>query len=552
MAKSGPMSPTAGQPIERVLIVLVCALASALVLRLFVPARDPWLDEAMLGLNIKAVGLGDLFRPLPFYEQAAPPGYLVLCYLARSIAPDPFFIAAVRAVSTVLMIATFYLLLRLAAAYGGLKAAVLLAAILLASDFILTYGVELKQYAADALATTAILFAGYDLSRSINARSALRFWAVTLVASFFSFTAPIPAAAVLGSTLVLHSWRARRARKEVGVAPTVPPAWLGWWSLCAVLTVVPVVAIKKLMTDPLTAMQFSAYSDVYNTFLSRRGSIGSNAQILEWLFARIYEFMYLNTFAEGHAATTRHIGMLVAAAVIVGVNVFAARKSPYLVLTSVMLFGAILTLNVAKLFPIGFTRHLLFAAPILLVPVALGTSELFEAVGRRAGALARTATTVGAYVALLGLAAFATYRTVRADKAAESRFLRDALRMDAATPVWVYFRAQPTVRLIAPPGLRFIGMLDHHSRYASWLRRAGVLSRSDPRGDAYLEGFRQVLRSQDSVWLLFTYTDLAARPERSLDPYLAIADSVVGGCTLRSTAVTGRLYWCSNRGGSSE
>jgi hypothetical protein len=549
MAKSGPVPSAAGQPIERVLVVLACALGSVLVLRLFVPVRDPWLDEAMLGLNIKVVGLGDLFRPLPFYEQAAPPGYLALCYLARSIAPDAFFIPAVRAVSTVLMIVAFYLLLRLATAYGGLKSAFLLAAVLLASDFILTYGVELKQYAGDVLATTAILFAGYDLSRSMNARSVWRFFAVTLVASFFSFTAPIPAAAVLGSTLVLHWWRGRRSTKAGGGPPTVRPAWVGWWSLCAVLTVVSVVAIKKLVTDPLIAMQFSAYSDVYQTFLSPRGSIGFNGQILEWLFARIYEFMYLNTFAERNGVAMRHIGMLVAAVAIVVVNILAARKSPYLVLTSLMLFGAILTLNLAKLFPIGYTRHFIFAAPILLVPVALGTSELFETVGRRAGALARSVTTVGVYGALLGLAAFATYRTVRADKAIESRFLRDVLHTDAASPVWVYFGAQPTVRLVAPSGVRFVGMFDIHSSYVGWSKRAGIRPRSDPLADPYLDGFRQVLRNQDSVWLLFTYTDLAARPERSLDPYLAIADSIVGGCKLRSAAGIGRLFRCSKRGG---
>jgi len=548
MAESRPTAPTAGQPIERVLIVLLCALGSALVLRLFVPARDPWIDEAMLGLNIKAVGLGDLLRPLPLYEQAAPPGYLVLCYLARSIAPDPFFVAAVRAVSTVLMIVTFYLLLRLATAYGGLKSAVLLAAILLASDFFLTYGVELKHYAADVFATAAILFAGHELSRSMNARSGLRFVAVVLVASFFSFTAPIPAAAVLGSTMVLHWWRARHVGKEAGEARSVRRAWVGWWSLCAVLTVVSVVAIKKLVTDPLTAMQFSAYPDAYKTFLSPRSSIGSNAQILEWLVARIYEFMYLNTFADRLVGTTRHLGVLLAMAAIVGLNVLAARKSPYLVLTGLMLFGAIVTLNVAKLFPIAYTRHLFFAAPILLMPVALGTSEFLEIVGR-AGVLARRAATVGVYGVLIGLAALATYRTVRADKAVESRFLGDALRMGPASPVWVYYGAQPTVRLIAPPGLRFIGMLDAHSGYSSWVRRGGVLSRNDPRGDVYLEGFRRALRDEDSVWLLFTHTQLYVRPEQSLDPYLTIAGSVVGTCTLRSAAGPDRLYWCSRRVG---
>jgi hypothetical protein len=181
------------------------------------------------------------------------------------------------------------------------------------------------------------------------------------------------------------------------------------------------------------------------------------------------------------------------------------------------------------------------------VPLAIGTRELFETVGRRAGAVARTATTSGVYAGLLGLAALATYRTLRADKSVESRFLRDAVRTDAASPVWVYFGAQPTVRLIAPPGLRFIGMLDARSGHESWMRRAGVFPRNDPRGDAYLEGFGNVLRNQDSVWLLFSYTSLAARPEKSLDPYVAIADSVVGECQLRSAAGPDRLYWCSKR-----
>ena len=550
MAKSGPMSPTVGQPTERVLIVLVCALASAFVLRLFVPARDPWLDEAMLGLNIKAVagrsistaavlragGAAGISRPV-LSGSIDRAGYVLH---SRGAGREP-----------VLMIATFYLLLRLATAYGGLKAAILLAAVLLASDFILTYGVELQtvcrrraRHDRDPLRRVRpFSFDQRSLGLAVLGGHARGELLLVYRADSRRRSPRIDA----GASLVARASREERGRHCADGSASIGSVA---WSLCAVLTVVSVVAIKKLMTDPLTAMQFSAYSDVYNTFLNRRASIGSNAQILEWLFARIYEFMYLSTFAERHAATTRHIGMLVAAVAIIGVNVFAARKRPYLVLTSVMLFGAILTLNVAKLFPIGYTRHLLFAAPILLVPVALGTSELFEAVGRRAGALARRATT-WSLCRPAGLAAFATYRTVRADKAAESRFLRDALRMDAATPVWVYFRAQPTVRLIAPPGLRFIGMLDHHSRYASWLRRAGACPKRPARG-CLPRGIPTSPRSQDSVWLLFTYTDLAARPERSLNPYLAIADSVVGGCTLRSTAVTGRLYWCSNRGGSSE
>ena len=65
--------------------------------------------------------------------------------------------------------------------------------------------------------------------------------------------------------------------------------------------------------------------------------------------------------------------------------------------------------------------------------------------------------------ALLGLATLATYRTVRAEKAQESHLLRDAYRIDAASPVWVYFGAQPTMRLIPHPDLRFIGMLDARS-----------------------------------------------------------------------------------------
>jgi hypothetical protein len=178
------------------------------------------------------------------------------------------------------------------------KSAVLLAALFL--RFILTYGVELKHYAADVFATAAILFEGTTFS-SMGARSGLRFVAVVLVASFFSFTAPIPAAAVLGSTFVIYGWREYHARKELGGAPSLRPAWVGWWSSCAVLTVVSVVIMKKLVTDPLTAMQFSAYSGAYNTFLDLRASIGSNVQILEWLFARIYEFTYLNTFAERRA-----------------------------------------------------------------------------------------------------------------------------------------------------------------------------------------------------------------------------------------------------------
>ena len=103
-----------------------------------------------------------------------------------------------------------------------------------------------------------------------------------------------------------------------------------------------------------------------------------NAQIVESLIAKIYEFMYLNTFVDGRGDSARHLGVLVAIVGIVSANVLAARKSPYLVLTGVMLFGVILVLNVVKRSRSRIRDTCCLLRRFSSCPIVLGTLEFLE------------------------------------------------------------------------------------------------------------------------------------------------------------------------------
>ena len=58
-------------------ILAILAILCIQMVALYV-ARDPWVDESMLVINLLRENLSMLFQPMAYYEQAAPLGHRVL------------------------------------------------------------------------------------------------------------------------------------------------------------------------------------------------------------------------------------------------------------------------------------------------------------------------------------------------------------------------------------------------------------------------------------------------------------------------------------------
>ncbi|HEX5467794.1 MAG TPA: glycosyltransferase family 39 protein [Gaiellaceae bacterium] len=116
--------------------------------------RSLWLDEALLSLNLRNRGLGELLGTLD-YTQAAPPGYLVLEKLAVSLFGDSeLALRSVAIAAAVLSVPLFWIVARRILAPW---AAVLALGIFAFTGPLLMHAGEVKPYSSDVFFATLLL-----------------------------------------------------------------------------------------------------------------------------------------------------------------------------------------------------------------------------------------------------------------------------------------------------------------------------------------------------------------------------------------------------------
>ncbi|RVT91102.1 hypothetical protein [Sphingomonas crocodyli] len=145
-------STATGRPAAALVVRGVISLAVALIFAILLwraVQRPLWIDELMAMINYPIGSLSGLFAPLPYYSQAAPPLFNLICSAIAALAP-----AMAR---LVLAVAIFGGLAALAwVAFRRWWAPVVVIAYPIAIPSLLAYATELKYYGTETLGIAAI------------------------------------------------------------------------------------------------------------------------------------------------------------------------------------------------------------------------------------------------------------------------------------------------------------------------------------------------------------------------------------------------------------
>lgn len=512
------------------LLIVVAALAVGFrVVPLFDP-HDPWVDEAMLLANLPLPSLSAVFQPLPLFEQATTLGHLLLLDTLVSAFPDHvlFVSRLLSVVASLVGLVLFYLAVRRITSGSILVLAVLLASL---SPGAVRYSLEIKHYIFEVAATSAILYASVLLCERINAMRIAIAALCGVLALVFSFTAPIVIAA-FGTVLILRQMVVDRQLVS-GAVVTLVALFAG---LAAVFLVLYVG-----YTKPVTALQFAAYADRYgidpSNLLTRSADPRIFLDILTYFFhpfsqlvpGRLQGLIPLNPWV---LVFLPMIGLALAGAV-VGL---LGHMRHIIILSIILAICFLLALSLTGVFPARSSRHILFMQPLIALLITLGIWGVLSIIVRLPlGSMARSvpvATTAGA---LLLAAIVNVSRLDTLETQAVSPLLTEMEGSKA--PVWIYWGAQPAVRVLASDHIQALGIIPHASSTAGWFRTKRGPDRTASEG--YLEELRDDIAGLSEVWLLFSH-HWAERD--GLPRFWAVAEEAVGGCReVRRTA--GAVLW---------
>ena len=523
-----------------VLLIMVPALLFLVVLQTPV---EPWGDEAMLLANLLEPNI-DLLQPLPYYEQAAPPGYL---WLARTIlyvfgdAP-PFH--ALRLLSAAFFAGGICLILGTEPLRRDWKASTILVALLLGSPLVWGYAGEMKPYSADFFASAMILASGLPLARGDNPRRLAVFFLTVLVGGLLSFTIPIVVAGVLAGL-------ALQRLPNGGVS--APPRMSMPFVLTGGAALLYLVGVYLLVNRGLVLFQLSAYSHVY---------LGNTAQgIARVMVSRLTEVLdiIVNSLGADWFAVLRrmvnqagaplgiayHTIRLIALALLGLIVWLAVRRSPVVVLISLCLFAVVAALQMVGALNLVYERHVIFLLPVSATLSAIAVSVFVDRCLPAAGR---------GPVTLLAMLACLTVGLV-AGLGRQTQNVSELLSLIKATapevPVWVHGNGQHVVAVLKPQPARVLGELDRASGTTAWAVRGGLYLDPARNGGAALRDpdypgtIADVAATEDSLWLLFASN--ASVPDHT--PFLRSAESTVGPCRPEMQNDKTSLYFCQSEQG---
>ncbi|MDP9795399.1 hypothetical protein J2S43_003911 [Catenuloplanes nepalensis] len=342
-------------------IALVAVLAGV-VLRLWHYTQDAslWLDEAMIAINVRESGFGELTGEL-MYNQSAPLAWLWLVRITRVLFGDGE--RALRLVPLLLGIAGLIVAWLIARRWLGPAGAVTLVGLYAISPSLIRYSAELKQYSADA--TLVLMLAGialWALERSATATTrrwlpAALFWLAALVSSWLSMSA-ILATPGFALVLVLAIWR-----RDGFLAALRAAAWGFVW-------------LASFAVHWFAGLAATTGEPHLKPFWTERGALPPEhpnvGQLLEWAAAR----------PEALAIEPLHVpagfvSVLFYLALLAGL-LLALRRRPaagWLLaapLISALIYGAV------RAVPMG-SRLALWLAPVMLTLVAIAADAAFRA-----------------------------------------------------------------------------------------------------------------------------------------------------------------------------
>jgi hypothetical protein len=178
--------------------------------------RSLWRDECALAVNVLERSFAGLLRPLD--DQVAPLGFLVLSKATVSLfGSSEYALRLVPLAAGLASLPLFHLAVREFLGRGEAAVALMLFSL---SEPLIFYSSEVKQYASDVLACTAILLLGARiLCRGMTWPRLLGF-AVTGIAGVWISIPAAFACAAAGAALLLVTLRAKRWPAVLGVGLT--------------------------------------------------------------------------------------------------------------------------------------------------------------------------------------------------------------------------------------------------------------------------------------------------------------------------------------------
>ncbi len=496
--------------------------------------HDPWLDEAMLMANLPLPDFAALFKPLPLFEQAAPLGYLFLANVTTVLfTEDPAL--ALRGLSVFAsLLAAWLLFLVVRRLIVGYAAALALALVCL-SALPVIYSVEIKQYIFEYLGAVLMMYAAVRVLQDYSAKSLCVLFVAGLLSILFSFTAPIVIAAV-GVGLLVQTW----VKAPKGSQPLVQVGTVIALGVLAIVFLINYFAYIR----PVTEMQFSAFAPIYDSGVLAVPPRTADELSLWFLFP---EFAFTNITADWMRITkawaplsTVIILLLFLISLILGLYE-SLRRFVFLPVTALTATILVYGLSAAALLPITVPRHFAFMVPFLGIILAIGLFKFPQImIAWRGKALAAWAAAILSVTFVLTTGVTAVVQSTglaRQEVSPLIAFIEEHNESDA--PVWVYYGAQPAMRVLEPPNFQQLGEISHASSPTGWVWENRVHSETVHK-EKYLREVRNTLRDLPEVWLLFSHYGLIEWDGLIL--LFSIAEEEVGNCrqVLRDA---GSLLW---------
>ena len=206
--------------------------AVGVLLRLvrYLTDRPLWGDEAMIAVNVLGRGFGGLIGPLDFF-QVAPVGFLWSERgLVGLLGPSSW---SLRLLPACCAAASVPLFVGLARSLLGRRAALLAVAVFAVSASPIRHGAEIKPYAVDLLAATALMLAAVRWQRAPECRWRFRLL-LTLVPAALAISHPaVFVAGGIGLVMLVATFRGQGPSRVrvAGYLAVVVSSFAAWYVL---------------------------------------------------------------------------------------------------------------------------------------------------------------------------------------------------------------------------------------------------------------------------------------------------------------------------------
>ncbi len=497
--------------LHRLDVAALAVFAVAAVLRAwgYAQAHSLWIDEAMLALNLVELDPAALAGPLPYFEQAAPLGFLWASKLLGSLfGYTEWSLRLLPFVAGTASVGLTYLVLR---PELGRAAALVACALVAFAPMPVRYSMEFKQYGLELSAAIVVVWLWLELLRRPAANHFALIAALAgLVLLTFSFTLILVMFAAGLATLALHP-NVAALRQNWRVL-----AVLGVWGL-------GFLVVYLAHAGPATAAQFNTHGAHFaRGFAAASGSLVADA-------ARVFITLFVNLGSllddlarltgDGRLGVVQSLPVLVRQAAQVGpliagplialfvglgalgvltlIGLFELRRrSSALFWLCAALGSTLLVLSYLQIFPLLYGRYTLF----LLPPVAacLGTGIVVAAGG------ARLRFRVSAVVALISIplvtgAAQAVLQSMAPQRQEIRPVIERILNDPQRLPVLKHYFAEAGFGFYArDTGLKAYGGMDRTTGVA-----ANVAIAADYR--AWIERQLAQMAPYASFWVVIIY-----------------------------------------------